>query len=70
MLGSERGRRTEKCDEAVPLIFGAHRTLVYIEGDASMRKYESKEGKVESALSIVQRESSRYHLYVFAAKIR
>lgn len=32
-----------------------HRTLVYVEGDASMRKYESREGKTESALSIVQR---------------
>lgn len=31
------------------------RTLVYVEGDASMRKYESREGKTENALSIVQR---------------
>ncbi|MCJ1322430.1 ssDNA-binding protein, mitochondrial [Xylographa vitiligo] len=30
-------------------------TLVYIEGDASMRKFE-KDGKVESALSIVQQK--------------
>ncbi|MCJ1392521.1 ssDNA-binding protein, mitochondrial [Xylographa bjoerkii] len=30
-------------------------TLVYLEGDASMRKYE-KDGKVESALSIVQQK--------------
>ena len=38
-------------------VFVADRTLVYLEGDASMRKFE-KDGKVESALSIVQRESS------------
>ncbi|MCJ1478686.1 ssDNA-binding protein, mitochondrial [Lambiella insularis] len=31
-------------------------TLVYVEGEASMRKYESKEGKAESALSIVQQK--------------
>ncbi|MCJ1400136.1 ssDNA-binding protein, mitochondrial [Xylographa trunciseda] len=30
-------------------------TLVYVEGDASMRKFE-KDGKVESALSIVQQK--------------
>ncbi|MCJ1417416.1 ssDNA-binding protein, mitochondrial [Xylographa parallela] len=30
-------------------------TLVYLEGDASMRKFE-KDGKVESALSIVQQK--------------
>ncbi|MCJ1249321.1 ssDNA-binding protein, mitochondrial [Trapelia coarctata] len=35
-------------------------TLVYVEGDASMRKYESKEGKTESALSIVQRSCRAY----------
>jgi single-stranded DNA-binding protein len=32
-------------------------TLVYVEGDAKMQKYESKEGRTESALSIVQRET-------------
>ena len=31
------------------------RSLVYVEGEARMRKFE-KEGKTESALSIVQRE--------------
>ncbi|MCJ1286769.1 ssDNA-binding protein, mitochondrial [Xylographa opegraphella] len=30
-------------------------TLVYVEGDASMRKFE-KDGKIESALSIVQQK--------------
>jgi len=29
-------------------------TLVYVEGHASMRKFENKDGKTESALSIVQ----------------
>ena len=41
--------------------FAADRTLVYIEGDASMRKFE-KDGKVESALSIVQRKFSAFSL--------
>ncbi|MCJ1304289.1 ssDNA-binding protein, mitochondrial [Hypocenomyce scalaris] len=30
-------------------------TLVYIEGDCSMRSFENSEGKTQSALSIVQR---------------
>ena len=38
-----------------------YRTLVYLEGDASMRKYETKDGRTETALSIVQREC--YSLY-------
>jgi single-stranded DNA-binding protein len=29
---------------------------VYVEGHASMRKFENKDGKTESALSIVQGE--------------
>lgn len=40
----------------IETIFALNRTLVYLEGEASMRKYESKDGKVESALSIVQRK--------------
>jgi single-stranded DNA-binding protein len=31
------------------------RTLVYVEGDASMRQWEDAEGKKQSSLSIVQR---------------
>ena len=42
-------------ETSVLTAFVAHRTLVYLEGDASMRKFE-KDGKVESALSIVQRK--------------
>lgn len=42
------------------------RTLVYLEGDASMRKYETKDGRTETALSIVQRE--RCPLYAPAAR--
>ena len=33
----------------------AYRTLVYVEGEASMRKFETKDGRADSALSIVQR---------------
>ena len=36
-----------------------YRTLVYLEGEASMRKFE-RDGRVESALSIVQRERSPF----------
>jgi single-stranded DNA-binding protein len=31
-----------------------NRTLVYLEGDATMRTYEDKEGHTQSALSLVQ----------------
>ena len=30
------------------------RTLVYLEGDATMRTYNDKEGQTQSALSLVQ----------------
>ena len=33
-----------------------YRTLVYVEGEASIRLYEDAEGKKQSALNIVQRE--------------
>ena len=33
----------------------AHRTLLYVEGDATMRQYDDNEGRKQSALSIVQR---------------
>ncbi|MCJ1351121.1 MAG: ssDNA-binding protein, mitochondrial [Icmadophila ericetorum] len=44
----EEGKGREK------LMGLAKGTLIYLEGEASMRKYESKDGKIESALSIVQ----------------
>jgi len=31
-----------------------NRTLVYLEGDATMRNYEDADGKKQSALSLVQ----------------
>lgn len=34
----------------------AYRTLVYVEGDASMRQWEDSEGKKQSTLNIVQRK--------------
>ncbi len=34
------------------------RTLVCVEGDATMQTYEDAEGKNRTALNIVQRESS------------
>ena len=33
-----------------------YRSLVYVEGDASMNKFTAKDGTPQSALSIVQRE--------------
>lgn len=43
-----------------------YRTLVYLEGDASMRSYEDAEGRKQTSLSLVQRTSyipyhTRYH---------
>ena len=38
------------------LICGVYRSLVYVEGDASMNKFTAKDGTAQSALSIVQRE--------------
>ena len=35
---------------------GVYRSLVYVEGDASMNKFTAKDGTAQSALSIVQRE--------------
>lgn len=34
-----------------------HRSLVYVEGDCSMNKFQGKDGTPTSALSIVQSES-------------
>jgi single-stranded DNA-binding protein len=39
-----------------------YRTLVYVEGDASMRVYEDAEGKKQSSLNIVQRPSTHHPL--------
>ncbi|KAI9874649.1 MAG: ssDNA-binding protein, mitochondrial [Pleopsidium flavum] len=36
-------------------LFPPRRTLIYVEGDASMRQYDDSEGKRQSALSITQR---------------
>jgi single-stranded DNA-binding protein len=33
-----------------------HRTLVYVEGDASMSSYQDAEGKTRTSLNLVQRE--------------
>lgn len=35
------------------------RSLVYVEGDATMNTYQDSEGKNRSALNIVERKSSR-----------
>ena len=46
------------------LICGVYRSLVYVEGDASMNKFTAKDGTPQSALSIVQRGSSSWRLGV------
>ena len=45
----------------------SHSTLVYVDGEASMRTFEDKEGQTRSALSITQRASS---LSPFSTRIR
>lgn len=42
------------------------RTLVYVEGDATMRSYEDSDGKRQHALNIVQRKPATLfmHLHV------
>lgn len=35
------------------------RTLVYLEGDASIRSYEDQEGRKQTSLNIVQRTLTR-----------
>ena len=37
-----------------------YRSLVYLEGDCSMNKFQGKDGTPQTALSIVQRKS--FHL--------
>ena len=39
------------------MVCSIYRTLVYVEGDASVRVYEDAEGKKQSSLNIVQRSS-------------
>lgn len=43
--------------------YAIYRTLVYLEGDASMRSYEDADGKRHSNLNIVQRtaQSPLFH---------
>lgn len=36
------------------LVWGVRRSLVYVEGDCSMNKFQGKDGTAQSALSIVQ----------------
>ena len=43
-----------RADEVVSI----YRSLIYVEGDCSMNKFNDKEGKPTSALSIVQRKWS------------
>ena len=38
-----------------------YRTLVYLEGEASMSQFQDAEGKSRSALNIVQRQSTHPH---------
>ncbi|MCJ1361413.1 ssDNA-binding protein, mitochondrial [Acarospora aff. strigata] len=51
--------RVASFDEAGPrrdLLLGLGKgTLLYVEGDATMRQYDDNEGRKQSALSIVQR---------------
>ena len=37
------------------LLMGVCRSMVYVEGEASMRKFQREEGVEQNALSIVQR---------------
>ena len=46
-----------------------HRSLVYVEGDCSMNKFNDKEGKPTSALSIVQREWKLFEFFALGAMI-
>ena len=51
MGGWFRGEQTKMTGLADGVM---HRTLVYVEGDASMRQFENREGKMDTALNIVQ----------------
>lgn len=44
------------------LLYFYHRTLVFVEGDATMRQWENAEGKKQTALNITQRTSSSLNL--------
>jgi hypothetical protein len=41
-----------------------HRTLVYVEGDASISQYQDAEGKNRSSLNVVQRKLTFPLLYL------
>lgn len=43
------------------LMRGVYRSLVYLEGDCSMSKFQGKDGTAQTALSIVQRECYCLH---------
>ena len=51
---SKRGRRGKWNMGREHVLTMCCRTLVYLEGDATMRTYEDAEGKKQSALSVVQ----------------
>lgn len=40
---------------------GCGRSMVYVEGEATMQKFTTKEGNPNTALSIVQRECLRQY---------
>jgi single-stranded DNA-binding protein len=44
--------------DVVDMANGSRRTLVYVEGDASMSQYTDAEGKPRSALNLIQRKLS------------
>jgi hypothetical protein len=56
-------RSPEKNFELAANILFFSRTLVFVEGDVSMRHWEDPEGKRQSALNIVQRMSLRHRLF-------
>lgn len=50
------------------LIFVLCRTLVYVEGDASLRSWENAEGQKQQALNIVQRMCSDMGRYMMGLR--
>lgn len=53
-MGEGRGR-----EGRMMLICCAHRSLLYLEGEASMSKFTGKDGNPQQSLNIVQRTSNR-----------
>ena len=64
MMAESEGGRVEvviwslNCES---LMCGFYRSLVYLEGDCSMSKFQGKDGTAQTALSIVQRECCCLH---------